>query len=569
MSRNYGSYNQYLGSQRCCNLKTQGSQGPQGPTGASAVGPQGPTGAAGPAGGPTGSTGYTGPPGNVGLLLPGTGSVLVKDGDDAHYSNTLVVTDTQVDISGNFIPTNSNVYTLGLTGSRWKEIFIGPGSLNIAGPTPTSVPATIGSNLAGLAYSEFGFVTPFLNVGPAINPLVPEGTIGGWNIFGTGPTGEYFTDLRAQLISTGGSGFTGPSYSLIYNNGYTGSTGMTGPQGLTGITGSTGYTGITGSTGYTGRTGSTGSTGMTGPGITGPTGPLGPATIQGYYGNFYSDVSQNAVSTNTPYAMTLNNTINSNGVSIVSGSQITFAYAGTYDIQFSTQLHNIGGGGSNQTIEIWFRKNGTNVADSNTILHVPTNSPYEVAAWNFQDNVNAGDYIQIMWATNNTSIRIEADGSTLTAGAPFIPSVIVTVMPVANILQGPTGPTGSKTFVIDHPIDRNKYLVHACLEGPESGVYYRGEGKITNNYYATIELPCYVHKLASNFTVNITQIYDEILEENQNLKCSRVLNNKFNVYGKNCSFYWHVFGKRLSLEVEPFKNNVNLKGEGPYTWIEY
>jgi hypothetical protein len=309
---------------------------------------------------------------------------------------------------------------------------------------------------------------------------------------------------------------------------------------------------------------------MTGPGITGPTGPLGPATIQGYYGNFYSDLSQNAVSTNTPYAMTLNNTIHSNGVSIVSGSQITFAYAGTYDIQFSTQLHNIGGGGSDQTIEIWFRKNGTNVADSNTILHVPTNSPYEVAAWNFQDNVNAGDYIQIMWATNNTSIRIEADGSTLNAGAPFIPSVIVTVMPVANILLGPTGPTGTgKTFVIDHPIDRNKYLVHACLEGPESGVYYRGEGKITNNYYATIELPCYVHKLASNFTVNITQIYDEISEENQNLKCSRVLNNKFNVYGKNCSFYWHVFGKRLSLEVEPFKNDVNLKGEGPYTWIEY
>jgi len=141
--------------------------------------------------------------------------------------------------------------------------------------------------------------------------------------------------------------------------------------------------------------------------------------------------------------------------------------------------------------------------------------------------------------------------------------------PTGASAVGPQGPTGSgKTFVIDHPIDINKYLVHACLEGPESGVYYRGEGKITNNYYTTIELPCYVNNLASNFTVNITQIYDEISEENQNLKCSRVFSNKFNVYGKNCSFYWHVFGKRLSLEVEPFKKNVNLKGEGPYTWIE-
>jgi hypothetical protein len=191
----------------------------------------------------TGDTGPTGPAGNIELLLPGTGSVLVKDGENAHYSNTLIVTDTEVEISGNFIPTNSNVYTLGVTGARWKDLFIGPGSLNIAGPTPTSVPATIGSNLAGLAYSQFGFVTPFLNIGPQINPNVPLGTVGGWNIFGTGPTGDYFTDLRAQLISTGGSGFIGPSYSLIYNN------GDTGPPGPTGIgdTGPPGQDGLSSS----------------------------------------------------------------------------------------------------------------------------------------------------------------------------------------------------------------------------------------------------------------------------------------------------------------------------------
>jgi hypothetical protein len=34
----------------------------------------------------------------------------------------------------------------------------------------------------------------------------------------------------------------------------------------------------------------------------------------------------------------------------------------------------------------------------------------------------------------------------------------------------------SKTFIIDHPIKKDKYLVHACVEGPETGVYYRGKG---------------------------------------------------------------------------------------------
>jgi hypothetical protein len=594
MSNNYGNYSQYLGAQRCCNLKVQGPIGPQGPAGPVSIGPPGYTGPpgqsytgptgrgcrgpTGPSGGPIGDTGATGPAGSVGTLGPGTGSVLVENLGVAYYSDTLHVTDTQVDISGNFIPTKSNTYSLGLTGARWKEIFIGPGSLNIAGPTG-SVPATIGSNLAGIAYSQFGFVTPFINIGPAINEFAPLGTIGGWNVFGTGPSGGYFNDLRAQLINTGGSGFTGPSYSLIYNNGYTGDTGPTGPTGLTGFTGVTGprgLTGFTGPAGPTGLQGLTGYTGDTGPtgassSVTGPTGPAGPATIQGYYGNFYSDLSQNTP-INTAAAIILNKTVHSNGVSIVSGSRITFAYAGTYDIQFSAQLKNNPGGGepSDKLIQIWFRKNGVDISNSNTVIHIPNNT-YNVAAWDYQDNVNANDYIEIMWATNDSNTIIQANGPVVGTPpvGPSVPSVIVTVMPVANLLQGPTGPTGGKTFVIDHPIDKNKYLVHACLEGPESGVYYRGEGIISNNNFTTIELPNYVDKLASNFTVNITPIYHENAEENFNLKCSRVVNNKFNVYGKNCSFFWLVYGKRLPIEVEPYKKNTNVKGDGPYTWIQY
>ncbi len=118
-----------------------------------------------------------------------------------------------------------------------------------------------------------------------------------------------------------------------------------------------------------------------------------------------------------------------------------------------------------------------------------------------------------------------------------------------------------------HPYDIDKYLVHTYLEGPESGVYYRGEGTITNNNFTTIKLPYYVNKLATEFTVNITPIYDDNYLEDINLKCSRVLDNKFNVYGKNCSFFWCVYGKRLSLEIEPNKKNTNVKGNGPYTWI--
>lgn len=129
----------------------------------------------------------------------------------------------------------------------------------------------------------------------------------------------------------------------------------------------------------------------------------------------------------------------------------------------------------------------------------------------------------------------------------------------------------TKIFVIDHPTKKENYLVHACLEGPEAGVYYRGIGKIINNNYAIIELPDYVEYLATDLTVQITQIYDEkfdkIIVNNFTLKSSRVKNNKFSVFGENCEFFWIVHGKRNSIKVEPAKSFTQIKGSGPYKWI--
>ena len=94
---------------------------------------------------------------------------------------------------------------------------------------------SLSTNVSGIVYSQKGFAASFLNVGPNINSSAPLGTVGGWQIYATGSTGGYFTDLRTQLINTSGSGFTGPSYSIINNNnGYSGDTGTTGVTGPTG-----------------------------------------------------------------------------------------------------------------------------------------------------------------------------------------------------------------------------------------------------------------------------------------------------------------------------------------------
>lgn len=65
-----------------------------------------------------------------------------------------------------------------------------------------------------------------------------------------------------------------------------------------------------------------------------------------------------------------------------------------------------------------------------------------------------------------------------------------------------------KTFKISHPLDpEEKYLVHASLEGPEAGVYYRGEGRLENGR-AEIRLPDYFEALTrkDGRTVFLTNI---------------------------------------------------------------
>ena len=152
---------------------------------------------------------------------------------------------------------------------------------------------------------------------------------------------------------------------------------------------------------------------------------------QGYYGSFYSSLDQSD-GVNTPTLMYCENTADANGVSMELGtsnkkSRMTFANAGTYNIQFSAQLHNTGGGGSGNTMNIWFRLNGSNIADSDTRVSIPSNVPYLVAAWNFIVSVAAGDYVEMVFATDNANIILEHEPAQTTPYiSPAIPSLIMT-----------------------------------------------------------------------------------------------------------------------------------------------
>jgi hypothetical protein len=131
----------------------------------------------------------------------------------------------------------------------------------------------------------------------------------------------------------------------------------------------------------------------------------------------------------------------------------------------------------------------------------------------------------------------------------------------------------TKTFVIDHPDDPKKLLVHACLEGPESGVYYRGQGQVGNNGTTFVALPHYVRNLAGEFTVQLTPIFSGVGARCGVLHSSHVLPTAdngigFTVFGDaRAEFFWYAQGKRQNIDVEPSRSDVTVGGDGPYRYI--
>jgi len=152
------------------------------------------------------------------------------------------------------------------------------------------------------------------------------------------------------------------------------------------------------------------------------------------YGAFQDTTDQTAASTTTAYAVALNTTDYSNGIYVSNTSRINVRNYGIYNIQFSLQYKNTTNDG--QDVDIWFKKNGTNVAGSNSRFHMParksTGDPsHLIAAMNFFLEMSAGDYVEVMWRTTDTGVSLEQYPTSSSPDRPSIPSAIITASYIA------------------------------------------------------------------------------------------------------------------------------------------
>lgn len=141
-----------------------------------------------------------------------------------------------------------------------------------------------------------------------------------------------------------------------------------------------------------------------------------------YDGTISTD--QTAASTNTAYALTFTEDLAEGITNGTPASRLVVDEAGQYSVTYSMQMAST----SASTVRMWFwvRINGTDVAKSAMENTLHQNGSTLVVTKSAILQLSAGDYIEVMWATNSTSGYLEAVAAT--AFAPATPSATISVV---------------------------------------------------------------------------------------------------------------------------------------------
>jgi hypothetical protein len=149
-------------------------------------------------------------------------------------------------------------------------------------------------------------------------------------------------------------------------------------------------------------------------------------------GSFYSIETQtNTGTTDESRIMYAEVTDISEGIYVVDNTKFTVESGGTYNLIFSAQMDK-STYGSPSLISVWLRINGEDIEwSAGEVITPPTVVGSRVIlGWNYVYTLNAGDYMELVWYSNNENTIIEASPRNEELGIPAIPSVAVTITQV-------------------------------------------------------------------------------------------------------------------------------------------
>ena len=143
----------------------------------------------------------------------------------------------------------------------------------------------------------------------------------------------------------------------------------------------------------------------------------------GHYDGTVS-TNQTAASINTAYALTFTQDLAEGIANGTPASRLVVTEAGQYSVTYSMQMAST----SAATVTMWFwtRINGTDISKSAMENTLHQNGSTLVVTKSAILQLSAGDYIEIMWATDSTSGYLEAVAAT--SFAPATPSATISMV---------------------------------------------------------------------------------------------------------------------------------------------
>jgi hypothetical protein len=138
---------------------------------------------------------------------------------------------------------------------------------------------------------------------------------------------------------------------------------------------------------------------------------------------FFNTANQTFAAANTAYPIEFNQTYLHNAIDLVSNSRAVISVNGIYNFQYAGQLK--GTNASNKSIWIWIRRNGIDIGYSTRAYTSTLNNEYKAIDWNFNIDMQAGDYLELMIAVSDTNVELEAEAAT--PPHPGVSSSVLTI----------------------------------------------------------------------------------------------------------------------------------------------
>ena len=146
---------------------------------------------------------------------------------------------------------------------------------------------------------------------------------------------------------------------------------------------------------------------------------------------FFSTVDQTASVINTAYALQFENTYLGEAISIAGTpkTQITPLYSGVYNFELSVELTSANA--NSKELSFWVRRSGVDIANTGRMHVVAGSGGVDDFEYSFTLDLTAGQYVELMWATDNTGITIDYQAAA--SPRPAVPSTLLTVVFVSAV----------------------------------------------------------------------------------------------------------------------------------------